>query len=182
VHITDPTAVGDSIEVLNMDVINLDPEEFEYKQVSVPLEECCLIYQRTNAALRSHSRIHEDFESCWILGPQARGSIDGIELHPYSMIAAGPGSQGEVIADGGYENVGWLVPTHVLDKHLALRGKKRDFLIPEVPEVWHPAAKEAQDLYELGTRIVAAAENARKFLMMATGRGTAPRSSSWTPC
>ena len=37
-RITDPTAVGDSIEVLNMDVINLDPEGFEYKQVSVCLE------------------------------------------------------------------------------------------------------------------------------------------------
>jgi len=146
--------------MLNMDVINLDPEKFEYKQVSVPLEECCLIYQRTTAAMRTHSRVHDKFESCWILGPQARGSIDGMELHPYSMIAAGPGSQGEVIADGGYENVGWLVPPQVLDQHLALRGKKRDFMIPEVPEVWHPDAKVAQDLFELGARIAAAAENA----------------------
>ena len=30
-RITDPTAVGDSIGVLNMDVINLDPKTFEYK-------------------------------------------------------------------------------------------------------------------------------------------------------
>ena len=51
VRITDPTAVGDSIEVLNMDVINLGPEEFEYKQISVPLEKCCLVYQWTTAAL-----------------------------------------------------------------------------------------------------------------------------------
>ena len=63
VCITDPTAVGDSIEVLNMDVINLDPDRFEYKRVSVPLEECCLVYQWTTAALRTHSRVHEDFES-----------------------------------------------------------------------------------------------------------------------
>ncbi len=33
-RVTDPTAVGDSIEVYNMDVINLDPEDFEYKQVT----------------------------------------------------------------------------------------------------------------------------------------------------
>ncbi len=51
VHITDPTAVGDSIEMLNMDVINLGPEKFEYKQVSVPLEECFLVYQWSTAAL-----------------------------------------------------------------------------------------------------------------------------------
>ena len=36
-HITDPTAVGDVNEVYDMDVINLDPEDFEYKQVTVPL-------------------------------------------------------------------------------------------------------------------------------------------------
>ena len=51
VHITDPTAVGDSIEMLNMDVINLDPENFEYKQISVPLEDCFLVYQWSTAAL-----------------------------------------------------------------------------------------------------------------------------------
>ena len=51
VRITDPTAVGDSIEVLNMGVINLDSENFEYKQISVPLEKCCLVYQWTTAAL-----------------------------------------------------------------------------------------------------------------------------------
>ena len=77
IRLTDPTAVGDSIEVLNMDVINLNPEGFEYKHTSVPLDECCLIYQRTNTAMRTHSRVHADFESCWILGPQARGNLDG---------------------------------------------------------------------------------------------------------
>ena len=106
----DSTAVGDSIEVLNMDVINLDLEGFEYKQVSVPLDECCLIYQWTNTPLRTHSRVHEGFESCWILGPQARGSLDGADLHSYALIAAGSGADGELIAESGYENVGWLVP------------------------------------------------------------------------
>ena len=144
VRITDPTAVGDANEEYDMDVINLDPEDFEYKQVTVPLEDCSLIYQRTNAALRTRSRIHKDFESCFVLGPQARGSFDGIELHPYALIAAGPGAQAEVIVNSDYENVGWLVPLDVLDKHLALRGKKRDFAIPEDPEVWHPAEEVAR--------------------------------------
>jgi AraC-like DNA-binding protein len=143
-----------------MDVINLDPEEFEYKQVSVPLEECCLIYQWTNKALRTHSRVHKDFESCWILGPQAHGSLDGTELHSYALIAAGPGAHGELIAESDYENVGWLVPPRVLDKHLTLRGKKGNFAIPKDHEVWHPDAEVAQELFELGARIAEEAENA----------------------
>jgi len=158
-RITDPTAVGDSVEVYVMDVINLDPEKFEYKQVTVPLEECTLIYQHTNAALRTRSRIYEDFESCFILGSHARGSIDGIELHPYSMIAAGPGAQGELVLDNDFDTVGWLVPPKVLDKHLDLRGKKRDFAIPVDPEVWHPAEEVARDLFELGARIAETAQS-----------------------
>jgi AraC family transcriptional regulator, ethanolamine operon transcriptional activator len=141
-----------------MDVINLDPKGFEYKQVSVPLDECCLIYQWTNTPLRTHSRVHKDFESCWILGPQAHGSLDGTELDSYSLIAAGPGAHGELIAESDYENVGWLVPPQVLEKHLALRGKKGDFAIPEDHEVWHPAAEVARELFELGARIAEEAE------------------------
>jgi AraC family ethanolamine operon transcriptional activator len=157
-RITDPTAVGDWIEVLNMDVINLDPKGFEYKQVSVPLEECCLIYQWTNAPLRTHSRVHDDFESCWILGPGAQGSLDGTELQAYSLIAAGPGAHGELIAESDYENVGWLVPPHVLEEHLALRGKQGNFAIPADHEVWHPDAEVASKLFELGVRIAKEAE------------------------
>ena len=162
-RITDPTAVGDSIEVLNMDVINLDPQGFEYKQVSVPLEECCLIYQWTNTPLRTHSCVHKDFESCWILGPQAHGSLDGTELHSFALIAAGPGAHGELIAESDYENVGWLVPPQVLEKHLNLRGKKGDFAIPKDHEVWHPAVEVARDLFELGSRIAEEAEKAPRI-------------------
>ena len=160
VRITDPTAVGDSVEVYDMDVVNLDPEQFEYKQITVPLEQCSLIYQHTNKALRTRSRIYEDFESCFVLGPRARGSIDGMELYPYSMIAAGPGAQGELVLDGDFDTVGWLVPPRDLDKHLALRGRKRDFAIPVDAEVWHPATEVARDLFELGKRIADTGENA----------------------
>jgi len=157
-HITDPTAVGETVEVYGMDVINLDPDEFEYKQVIVPLAECSLIYQHTNKALRTLSRIYEDFESCFILGPNAHGSIDGMELYPYSMIAAGPGAQGELVLDDDFDTVGWVVPPQIVDKHLKLRDKDRNFAIPTDPEVWHPDEKVARDLFELGTRIVKTAE------------------------
>ncbi len=98
-RITDPTAVGDAIEVYDMDVVNLDSENFEYTQVTVPLEKCILIYQHTNAAMRTQSRIHEGFESCFVLGPDAVGSFDGVKMQPYSMIAAGPAAHAGRILD-----------------------------------------------------------------------------------
>ncbi len=143
VHMTDPTTVRGSIEVLNQDVVNLDPEGFEVKRVTVPLEECCLIYMRTSAALRSRTLVHKDFDACSILGPRARGSIDGTELRPYAMIAAAPGAEAEIIADRHYESVALMVPPEILHKHLALRRIKADV---------------ARDHFELGVRIAAAAE------------------------
>ncbi len=67
--ITDPTTVRGSIEVLDQDVVNLDPKGFEVRRVTVPLEECCLIYMSSSAALRSRTLVHADFDACAILGP-----------------------------------------------------------------------------------------------------------------
>jgi len=160
VRMTDPTAVRGSIEVLNQDVVNLGSEGFEVKRVTVPLEECCLIYMRTSAALRSRTLVHKDFDGCSILGPYARGSIDGVELHPYAMIAAAPGAQAEIIADRDYEAVALLVPPEVLRKHLALRQTRSGFVFPEDHKLWHPNTDVARNHFELGARIAVAAENA----------------------
>ena len=159
-RMTDPTTARGSIEVLDQDVVNLDPEAFELKRVTVPFEEGCLIYQRTNAALRTRTLIHKDFAACSVLGPQARGSINGIELQPFALIAAAPGKQAEIIVDSDYESVALLVPPRVLHEHLALRGTKGDFAILDHFEVLHPAAEVGRDHFELGARIAEAAENA----------------------
>ena len=157
---TDPTTARGSIEVLDQDVVNLARETFEVKRVTVPLEECCLIYTRCDAALRTRTIVHEEFDVCSILGPQARGSIDGSKLHPYALIAAGPGTQAELIVDGDFESVALLVPPQVLRKHLVLRRKKAGFVIPKDHELWHPTAEAGRDHFELGARIAEAAENA----------------------
>ena len=158
VKITDPTTAHESIELINQDVVNLDPEAFEVKRVTVPLEECCLLYHSSNVAVRTRTRIHKDFETCTILGPQARGSLDGMALHPFALVATGPGAQAEFIVERGYESIAWLVPPQVLDKHLALRGNKREFVFPDDLTIWHPEAEMAQRHFELGKQIAEAAE------------------------
>ncbi len=158
VRMTDPTTVRGSIEVLHQDVVNLDPGGFDVRRVTVPLEECCLIYTSSNAALRTQTLVHKDFDACSILGPQSHGSIDGAELHPYSMMTAGPGAQAEIIVDSNYESVALLVPPKILDKHLIVRRISVDFVVAEDHELLHPETELARDLFELGAGIAAAAE------------------------
>jgi AraC-like DNA-binding protein len=81
-----------------------------------------------------------------------------MELHSYALIAAGPGANAEIIVDSGYESIALLIPPRVLHKHLELRGTKGSFVIPDNPELWHPAAEVGQDHFELGARIAESAE------------------------
>ncbi len=159
VNITDPTAVHESIGLLDQDVVNLDQEAFEIKRITVPLKDCCLLYQSSNVALRTQTRVHKDFDACTILGPRASASLNGRELHSLALVVTGPGAQMEVIVHSGYESVTWLVPPRILNEHLLLRGIKKYFVIPEHLEIWHPPVKIARDHFELGVRIVEAAEN-----------------------
>ena len=158
VHISDPTAVGDSVEVVDQDIVSLGAADFQAKRVTVPFEDSCLMYQWTNSRLRSRSQVHQDFYFCTVLGPKAHGSLDGAELQPYAMMMAGSGAQGEIIVDRDYESVGLLVPPNVLDEQLSLRGRSIDFVIPDGAEVWHPDAECAREHFELGVRIADAAE------------------------
>ena len=159
VEITDPTTVDGSIKVLDQDVVNLDPEGFQLKRVTVPLTECCLVLQVCNAAVRTRTRIHDEFDAFAITGPHSHGSINGQELNPYVLIAAAPGAEGEIIVDRHYESIAWLVPPQVVDKHLIFRGTKKGFDIPEKPQVWQPAVDVARGLFELGSQIAETAES-----------------------
>ena len=157
-NITDPRAVSDSFELLEQDVVNLEPENFKVKRVTVPLKDCCLIYHSVNVTLRTRTRIHKDFDACTILGPQSRANLDGVELKPLDLLVTGPGAEGEIIVQSGYESIAWLVPPRVLNQHLELRGPGLGFVIPKHFATYNPPVEFARNHFNLGARIVEAAE------------------------
>lgn len=160
VYLTDPTAVGDSVEVLNQDVVNLDKVGFAVKRVSVPFVDCCLLFHSVDSRLRTRTRVHEDFDNYTVLGPKAHGRVDGTELHPFSILTASRGELGEIIVEREYESVGLLVPPKVLEKHLLARGRITDFALPKGADVRQPDIECARKHFELGAEIAIAAENA----------------------
>ena len=58
------------------------------------------MYVWSSAALRSRTLVHEDFDICTVLGPQAHGTVDGAELRPHAMIAVGRGAHAEIVIHG----------------------------------------------------------------------------------
>jgi len=159
VDIADPTTVRGSLEVLDQDIVNLKEKRFEAKRVTVPLADCCLIYQSTNSALRTQTRVHNDFDACTILGPNSHGSINGAKLLPNTLMIAASGASGEIIVDSGYESVALLVPPQILSEHLTLRRVKADFDFPAKVDTWQPASEDGSRLFELGAQIAKTAES-----------------------
>ncbi len=157
IDFNDPTVVGDSIELIEQDVVNLDREEFSARRVTVPFVDGCLIYYRTNSRLRTRTQVYEDYDSFTVLGPKAHSRLDGAVLHPYSMMTGLSGSIGEIVVERDYESVGILVPSNVIEKHLSVRGRTTDFAFPKGAHAWQPDVECAQKTFELGKRIVDAA-------------------------
>ena len=102
-RIADPTTVQETVKVLNHEVVHLAPDIFKVKRVTVPLEQCCLIYTWSNTALRTRGTVHKDFDLCTILWPQASGNLNGVELNPYALTTASQDTRADVNIDDGYE-------------------------------------------------------------------------------
>jgi AraC-like DNA-binding protein len=155
----DPTAVGDSMEVLNYDVVNLASGPFRIKRTSIPLKDCCLVHVSTSVGLRTRTTLHDDFEGLFIAGPRANGTVDGIKIGPFNILAASSGVSSEVIVDQDYESIALMIPTGAISRQLDARGLLSGFNMTGAIQLLHPNARVAKQLFELGKRIVAEAEN-----------------------
>ena len=160
VYLDDPTSVGDSVEVIDQDVVNLDKIDFAAKRITVPFVDCCLLFHSVISRLRTRTKVHDDFDNYTTLGPDAHGRVNGMELGPFWLLTASRGEQGEIIVERGYESVGILVPPDVLEKHLVTRGRFTDFELTKGTEIRHPDIESARRNFELGMKIADAAESA----------------------
>jgi AraC family ethanolamine operon transcriptional activator len=153
VDITDPTAVGDTVEVLDQDVVDLDAKPFRVKRVTVRLEENLVVFQATSSRLRTHTRVQDGLLAFAALGPRARGTFDGLTIESGVLLAAAPGAQGMFVVEPGYESVTIMMPPAVLERHIRGRGRRAEFRLPAGAEIWRSDAARVGKLFDLGKRI-----------------------------
>jgi hypothetical protein len=124
VEISDPTAVGEAIEVIEQDAVQLESKPLRARRVVVRLGASVLVFHSTNLPIRTRTRLMPGFVAYVAFGPRASGTLNGVPVGPDRVLAATPGVEVEFVVAAGYESVSFLLPPDDVQRHL--RGRHRE--------------------------------------------------------
>jgi AraC family transcriptional regulator, ethanolamine operon transcriptional activator len=153
VEISDPTAVGQSIEVIEQDVVQLESKPLRVRRVVVRLANALVLFHSTNLAVRTRTKLHVDFVAYTAFAPKAIGTVNGLPVGPDRVLASRPGIEVEFVVAAGYESVSFLVPPDDIRAHLRGRHREGEFHLPCGVELLTPSRATTHRLYRWGRRL-----------------------------
>jgi AraC family transcriptional regulator, ethanolamine operon transcriptional activator len=153
VEIDDPTAVGETIEVIEQDAVQMESRPLRARQVVVHLGTIILTFQSTNRPIRTRTRLQDGFVAFVAFGPQAAGTLNGLPVGPDRVLASTSGVEVEFVVAGGYESVSFFLPPDDLRAHLRGRHREDEFRLPNGVELLQPSPAAAHGLYGFGRRL-----------------------------
>ena len=157
VEISDPTTVGESIEIIRQDLVQLETKPLRARQIYVHLEDSLILFQSTNVKLRVRTTANNRLLVYSVFGPQAGGTLNGLPIGPNRMLAAEPGSQAELVVEAGYESVAVLLSPDLLMAQLTGRQREDSLCAPRGIEMLHTNESNARGLFDWGKRLATAA-------------------------
>ncbi len=153
----DPTAVGDEMELLDQDMISLDKKPFRVSRVALNLGPSALIFHSTSRRVRSKTKIHRNRIAFIAVGPQSRGTLDGLTIQPEMLFRAEPGVTVEVVVESGYRSLIFLISPAELGNQLRARGRGDEFHVPRGVGPVSLTTLGTRPFYRLGMRLIDAA-------------------------
>lgn len=153
-EISDPTAIGQSIQVLEHDAVQLEAGPLRARRIVVRLGACVLVFYSTNLAIRTRTTLQNGFVAFVAFGPRAAGTLNGLPVGPDRVLASVSGVEMEFVVTGGYESVSFLLPPDEIRAHLWGRHRETAFHLPNGVELLQPNPAVARGLYDLGRRLV----------------------------
>ncbi len=154
VEMSDPTAVGESIEVIKQDVVQLESKPLRVQRVVVRLGYSLVLFHSTNLAVRTRTRLHVDFVAYTAFGPNAIGTVNGLSVSPDLVLASMPGVEVEIVVSAGYESIAFLLPPDVIRAHLRGRHGEGEFHLSDGVRLLAPGPDSAHRLYGWGRRLI----------------------------
>jgi len=153
VELSDPTATGTGIELLDQDVVQLQTMPLHVRRVVVRLVAAVVIYHSTNLRVRTRTSVRQGLLGYVTFGPQANGTVNGLQVRPGLLLAAAPGSEATFVADGGWESVTFLLPARDIEEHLTARQRGSEFHLPRGLETLRVDEERARRLFAWGQRL-----------------------------
>jgi AraC-like DNA-binding protein len=152
-EISDPTAIGETIEVIKQDAVQLESRPLRARQVVVHLGTNILTFQSTNLPIRARTTLQTGFVAFVAFGPQAAGTLNGLPVGPDRVLASTSGVEVEFVVTGGYESVSFFLPPDDIRAHLRRRHREDEFRLSNGVELLEPSPAAAQGLYAFGRRL-----------------------------
>ncbi|HVP10149.1 MAG TPA: helix-turn-helix domain-containing protein [Phycisphaerae bacterium] len=154
VEIGDPTAVGEAIEVIEQDAVQLQSKPLRARRIVVHIGGSILLFQSTNLPIRTRTRLQSGFVAYVAFGPRAAGTLNGLSIGPDRVLAAAAGIEVEFVVAAGYESVSFFVPPNAIRAHLRGRHREGELRLPDGVELLQPDPAAAQALYDWGRHLV----------------------------
>ena len=154
VEITDPTAAGAGIELLDLDAMQLQSMPLRARRVIVRLESAAVVFHSTNLRLRSRTRILAGRLAYVTYGPHTDGTANGLPLRPGVLLAVQPETEVQFVTNAGYEGIALLLPPEEIRAHLAARQREADFRVPNGIETLQLNGEKVRALFDWGKRLV----------------------------
>jgi hypothetical protein len=146
VDFTDPTALGEAVELIQMDAVQLESKPLRVQRVVVRLGASVVMFHSTNRSVRTRTRVQPGFVSCTAFGPRAAGTMNGLPISPDRLLTCVPGIEVEFVVAAGYESVAFLLPPD----HIRGRDREGEFRPSTGVEFLAPSPAAAQGLYAWG--------------------------------
>ncbi len=157
VEFSDPTAVGEDIELIEQDAVQLEANPLRARRVVVRLGASVLLFQSTNLAIRTRSVLQGELVVYVAFGPRATGTINGLAIGPDRVLATSSGIKVEFVVSAGYESVSFLVPPEEVRGHLRQRRRADESVIPRGVELLQTGPDAGNRLFGWGRRVAEAA-------------------------
>jgi len=153
VEISDPTAGEEGLEVLSQDLLKLEKKPLRARRLIVRLEGSLVLLHSTNLRVRTRTTVHDQLLAYVVIGPQARGTVNGLPLRSDLMLAVEPGIPVDFVVEAGYKSVTVLVRPAVLESHWIGRQREGHFRVPRGMEALNVDAVHARGLFDWGERL-----------------------------
>jgi AraC-like DNA-binding protein len=154
VEISDPTAAGAGIELIDQDVMQLQSMPLRARRVIVRLESAAVVFHSTNLRVRTRTSVRNGLLAYVVFGPHAKGTVNGLPVRPDLMLVAEPGSEVGFVADAGWESITCLFPPQDIIAHLTARQRESEFRSPRGVEILQANPEKVHRLFAWGKRLV----------------------------
>ncbi|MCF8210931.1 MAG: helix-turn-helix domain-containing protein [Rhodoferax sp.] len=141
-------------QVIDQDLVRLQSKPLQARQVVIRLEGCIVVYHCTNLRLRSRPSLPSDRIAYLSFGPEASGTVNGLQVRHDIMLAVPASTSISLVSDPGYESIVFLLRPDDVSAHLKVRELVDNFELPRETEVLRVGTDVAGSLFGWGKRLV----------------------------